>query len=629
MSLFAELKRRNVIRVALAYAAMAWLLIQVAETIFPVFGFGDAPVRAVVIVAAMGFFPSMALAWVFELTPAGLRRNRRVQENAESSIRRGSKWLDRTILMVLTLGLGYFAVDRFLFSPPRETAVSAPFSAPTQQYRSEGREEPLVDADSQRSIAVLAFADMSQNGDQEYLSDGIAEELLNLLARIPELRVISRSSAFSYKGKQVKLEQIARELNVAHVLEGSVRQSGNRVRITAQLIDARSDTHLWSQTYDRTLEDIFAIQDEIAAAVVEQLKVTLLGGTPSVADANADPEAYALVLQARQLALRGTAEGYEQSIDLYRQALAVQPGYAVAWVGLATNYSNQANKSLRQPGEGYALAREAAQRALSVQPNYAPALAHLGWIAMIYDNDLPLAARYLERALALEPSNLAIVGNSATLLYTLGRLEASIALDEYVVAHDPVNPTGHANLAEGYLSVGRYRQSISSYEMALRLSPNRIATHYFMGVALLLNGQPEAALLAMQQEGFEVLRLLGLAMVRSAMGEVDASDALLAELIASYEQDAAYNIAYVLAYRGESDRAFEWLAKAVLYADPGLTDIVGEPLFKSLHADPRWLPFLESIGNAPGQLNAISFRVTHAPAGTTHGGWKPAPAPLY
>ena len=209
MSLFAELKRRNVIRVALAYAAMAWLLIQVAETIFPVFGFGDAPVRAVVIVAAMGFFPSMALAWVFELTLPDCGETG-AQENAESSIRRGSKWLDRTILMVLTLGLGYFAVDRFLFSPPRETAVSAPFSAPTQQYRSEGREEPLVDADSQRSIAVLAFADMSQNGDQEYLSDGIAEELLNLLARIPELRVISRSSAFSYKGKQVKLEQIAR-----------------------------------------------------------------------------------------------------------------------------------------------------------------------------------------------------------------------------------------------------------------------------------------------------------------------------------------------------------------------------------------------------------------------------------
>jgi tetratricopeptide (TPR) repeat protein len=328
------------------------------------------------------------------------------------------------------------------------------------------------------------------------------------------------------------------------------------------------------------LDDIFAIQDEIAAAVVRQLKVSLLGAVPTLAET--DPEAYALALQARHLARQGTAEGYEQSIALYQQALAIYPDYTAAWDGLAANYSNQANKSLRDYAEGYMLAREVAGRALAIDPDFAPALARLGWIAMIYDSDLPLAARHLQRALELEPSNLGIIGNAATLLFTLGRLEASVALDEYTAAHDPVNPTGHGNLGRSYLAVGRWDEAIAAYRTTLRLSPDRIGVHYFIGVALLFKGEAEAALASMQQEEFEILRLLGLAMAHHALGEAVASDAALTELIGRYEKDAAYNIAHVLAWRDEADRAFEWLDKAKDYGDPGLADIVGEPLFGKL-----------------------------------------------
>jgi tetratricopeptide (TPR) repeat protein len=189
-------------------------------------------------------------------------------------------------------------------------------------------------------------------------------------------------------------------------------------------------------------------------------------------------------------------------------------------------------------------------------------------------------------------------------------VDESIALDEYVVVHDPVNPTGHSNLAEGYLAAGRWYEAIASYDAALRLSPDRIGAHYFKGVALLLKGDAAAALAAMEQEEFEVLRLIGQVMAHHALNENESSDSILADLIARYEQDAAYNIAYVMAYRGAADEAFAWLDKAVEFGDPGLSDIVNEPLFNTIHTDPRWLPFMESIGKAPAQLDSIPFEVT-------------------
>ena len=218
---------------------------------------------------------------------------------------------------------------------------------------------------------------MSDDASNEYLSDGISEELLNLLTKIPELRVISRTSAFSYKGKGIDLPTIAEQLKVAHVLEGSVRKAGNRVRITVQLIEARSDTHLWSETYERMLDDIFATQDEIAAKVVEQLKVTLLGDAPTVQ--TTDPEAYSLVLQARYLNHQGTPDALKKSIVLFEQALTIDPDYTAAWADLARMYTRQAGQGLRPIDDGYTLAREAASQALSLDPAYAPAHSSLAF----------------------------------------------------------------------------------------------------------------------------------------------------------------------------------------------------------------------------------------------------------
>jgi len=459
----------------------------------------------------------------------------------------------------------------------------------------------------EKSIAVLPFVNMSSDKEQEYFSDGISEELLNLLAKIPQLQVTARTSSFAFKGKEIGIPEIARTLHVAHVLEGSVRKAGNSVRITAQLVKAGTDTHLWSQTYDRKLDDIFAIQDEIAAHVVKQLKVTLLGAAPKVR--TTDPEAYALYLQAIQLGRQATAEAYKQSDALYRKVLAIDPRYAPAWDGLARNFLSEAGQGLLSNNEGFAQSREAATEALAIDPDYAPAVGRLGYVAMFGDNDLA-AAQHFARALALDPSDLNILGNSATLLGSLGRLDEALALEEAIVRRDPVNVTALYNLGIHQRMAGRLDAAIASFRTLLSFAPGRGGAHSDIGNALLLKGNAQEALAEIEQETREVWKMIGLPLAYHALGRKSDSDAALAALSAKYEKDAPYNIASVYAYRGEAGKSFEWLNKAVEYGDPGLGEIVTENLFDNIHGDPRWLPFLRNLGKAPEQLAKIEFKVT-------------------
>src|SRR5436190_2115815 len=460
----------------------------------------------------------------------------------------------------------------------------------------------------EKSIAVLPFVNMSEDKSNEYFSDGISEELLNLLAKIPQLQVTARTSSFAFKGKEVAIPEIARTLHVTNVLEGSVRKAGNSVRITAQLIKAGTDTHLWSQTYDRKLDDIFAIQDEIAADVVKQLKVTLLGAAPKARAT--DPEAYALYLQAVQLGRQFTAEPFQQSDALYRKVLAIDPRYAPAWYGLDRNVGNETGQGLLPGKEGFAQAREAAVRALAIDPDYAPAHAQLGWIAMYGDSDLVGAAQHLERALALDPADLRVLTTSVTLLQSLGRLDEALALEEAAVRRDPVNVTTLFNLGYHQRMAGRLDAAISSFRTVLSMSPSNGGAHCQLGIALLLKGDAKGALAEIEEETSEIYKMIGLPLAYHALGRKADSDAALAALIAKYEKDGPSNIASVYAYRGEADQAFEWLDKAVEYGDGGLGEIVTDNLFDKIHADPRWLPFLRKTGKAPEQLAKIEFKVT-------------------
>ena len=602
----AELRRRNVLRVAGLYLAGTWLVVQVLGTVLPFF---DAPLwiaRTLTIVLAVGFVPALVLAWVFEWTPQGLRRDDAV---AAPAVPHAGRRIDRLIMVVLALAIGYFGFDKFVLAPQRQAAVA-------REARQEGRSDAIRAQFGDRSIAVLPFADMSAAHDQAYLSDGIAEELLNLLARVPQLRVISRSSAFVFRERKEAIPVIARKLDVGYILDGSIRKAGNRVRVTVQLIDGRSDTQVWNNTYDRPLDDIFAIQDEIGAAVVAQLKVRLLGkAMPRVVETTAAN--YDLYLKAMGIALQDK-DSYDRQIGMLRTVVATDPAYEPAWNALAIAYGSQASFALIDAEQGYRMSRDAAERALQLNPRSSQALTQLADIALRRDGDLPAAARYVQRALAGGTYNLNDLNIAEDVAKALGRMDEAVAIDEYIAARDPMQAIAHSQLGIAYQQAGRFDASIASSRTALEMEPGQPVTHFVIGTSLLFKGEAQAALVQMQAEPFEPFRLFGEAMTYHALGQAAKSDAVLAQIVSQYEKDAAYNIAYVEAWRGNVDQAFAWLDKAVEYRDSGLPMLLVEPLFKPLHADPRWTALLRRLGKSPGQLARIELRVDLPEVGGPH-----------
>jgi tetratricopeptide (TPR) repeat protein len=292
--------------------------------------------------------------------------------------------------------------------------------------------------------------------------------------------------------------------------------------------------------------------------------------------------------------------------------LQIDPRYAPAWHGLANNFRGEANIGLLPNSEGYVRGREAEEKALAIDPNYALAHTGLGYIAAT-NNDFVSAARHFERALALDPSDPDVLGNTGWFLKSLGRLQEALALDEAVVRRDPVNATSLYNLGYVQRVMGQFDAAIASNRSVLSLSPGYGSAHYQICVAMLLKGDAPAALAEIEQEKSELWRLIGLPMTYHALGRKTESDAALTTLVAKFEKDAPYNIAYIYAFRGDADKAFEWLDKAVQYQDPGLVDIVAENLFDNIHSDSRWLPFPRKLGRAPEQLARIQFKVTLPP----------------
>lgn len=607
MSFFAELKRRNVIKAAGAYVALGWLVVQATDTLAPALNLPDFTLPLVTWIGIVGFPFVLMFSWVYELTPEGIKRESEV-DRSQSITHVTSRRLDYLIIAMLAVAIGLFVLQ-YLRPPvaqvPTEAAASAATDVPP--LAASAPAPALPDA---KSIAVLPFVNMSSDPEQEYFSDGISEELLNLLAQLQDLKVIARTSSFAFKGKDVPIAEIAQTLNVAHVLEGSVRKAGKQLRITAQLIRAADSTHLWSQTWDRPLDDVFAVQDEIAGAVVAQLKIKLLGTAPTVKAV--DPEAYALWMQARQIARQSNAGAYEQALALLQQAVAIDPGYAAAWNAIATTYTNQGGNALRPIDEAYALAREAVARALAADPDLAQAHANLGWIAMRHDGDLAAAARHFERALELAPAEAAIQGNASTVLQALGRIEEVIAIRTFLVARDPMNPQLRANLGVVYASAGRDDEAIDSYRAALRLAPGYLGMHGAIAAALARQGQFEQALVEAKQEASELRRLTALTAIYHLMGRESEVDATLSELRQKFQGRANLTHAAVYSARNEVDRAFEWLDKAKAQRDPGLyglTRAESIPEWDNARKDPRWQALLREIGRAPEQLAAIEFEV--------------------
>jgi len=606
LSLFEELKRRNVFRVAVGYIVSCWLLVQVADIVLENIAAPGWVMQTIMLVMALGFPVVVFFSWAYEVTPEGIKRESEIDRSQSITHVTGRK-LSRAITTVLVIALAFLAIDKFVLSAGREkAAIESAVEEATSQVLSEkvATEEALAEPD--KSIAVLPFINMSDDASNEFFSEGLSEELLNLLAKIPGLRVTSRSSAFSFKGKDFLIADIGRQLNVSNVLEGSVRKAGNQVRITAQLIKVDGDVHLWSETYDRSLDNIFAIQDEIATAVVTQLKLKLFGDMPTTHAT--DPKAYSLFLQARQLSNLLTPEGWQQSNVLYQQAISIDPDYAVAWAGLGRNYINLTGYNLLSPEEGYPKALEAANRALAIDPENAMAYSVLGWTAMMNDGELAVAAKYLERAMELEPTNISIIGHTADLVMRLGRLDEAITLAEYVAARDPVNPVNHLNLSGYYILAERLDEAIASSRIANSLSPGIGGAQYRLGEALLRKSEPEAALAAFEQEEDEEWRVKGTALALHDLERFTEYEEAFSELRERWGERWPVEIAHVYAWVGETDEVFAWLEKE--YETNGLGGVMVDNFFKNLHDDPRWLPLLEKAGVSVDQLKAIEFDVT-------------------
>ncbi len=469
MRLLAELKRRNVIRMAGLYLVGAWLITQVAGTVLPMFGAPEWVARTVVILLAIGFVPALFVSWMFELTPEGLKRDADIAPG-QSIAPQTARKMERSMLVLFALALAFFGFDKFYLAPQREAAA---ISVVREEVKAQTLAETRVSGE--KSIAVMPFVNMSSDKEQEYFSDGMTEEVLNALANVPNLAVTARTSVFSLKGQNKDVREIGKLLGVAYVLEGSVRKAGDELRITAQLIRADNGFHLWSETYDRKLENVFDLQAELAGAIAKALELPLgLGGDAAlVSERSADPEAYALYLQART-AYRARGDGVKKSIELYRAALERDPKFAPAWAGLASSlavlpwYVSVAERA--NAPQFMAEAEQAARQALALSPDLPQ--GHMA-LASVYTFQWrwALAEQSFKRALVLSPNDAELNYQYADWLSAVGRSEEALAAANKAVALDPLVPiflNGQANML---MWLGRVDEAIEVRQAAYALAP--------------------------------------------------------------------------------------------------------------------------------------------------------------
>jgi len=600
LSLIDELKRRNVFKAGAAYLALGWVVTQVTSTVAPLLHLPEWLGPVVVWIGVIGFPFVIMFSWIYELTPEGLKREREVDRSA-SITHVTSRRLDYIIIGLLVLAIGLFAFDRF--SPRKaDPVVASEAATPATKTVSAPSTEAASTAASDSSIAVLPFVDMSQAKDQDYFSDGLSEELLNLLAQVPQLRVIARTSSFAFKGKEVGVAEIAKTLNVANVLEGSVRKSGDTLRITAQLIRTADSSHLWSETYDRQVTDVFKVQDEIAAAVVTQLKIKLLPAQQVTSAHRTDiAEAHNQLLLGNQFYNRNSIEGYRFSVAAYQKAVALDPNYASAYAGLANAefYLADYAATPEEFAAGRQRALAAADKAIALAPDLADGYAMRALMRSALTWDWNGAEADFDKALALEPGNASMQRRYSLLLVSLGRVTESIAVTRKAIELDPLSSSAWNNLGAAYLiDPNQYREAREAIDRALAINPESSFAKFSLFTLELLEGRAQEALSTARTAG-EVWSQIGIAMAEHTLGHARESQAALDELIAKYAHDTAYQIAEVYAWRGEADKAFEWLERAYVQHDGGLGLIKTDPVLKPLWTDVRFAAMVKKMGLPP------------------------------
>ncbi|NNF39353.1 MAG: hypothetical protein HKN71_11850, partial [Gemmatimonadetes bacterium] len=503
----AEIKRRNMFRVAAWYLVSSWLVLQVGDVLFPAFGLGDSAIRYLLGALGVGFPLVLAFSWLFEITPEGLKREREV-DRSESITEVTGQRLNRLTIGALSVAVAFFMVDKFVWS-----------ASPSA--------DEVVD---DRSIAVLPFADMSENRDQEWFSDGVSEELLNLLARVPELRVIARTSSFQFKGQSLDVRAIADTLGVAHVLEGSVRRIGDALRITVRLSSGSDGSEIWSNQFDRSAEDVFRVQDEIASQVVDELRVSLLG---DVLDRPlpATTEVYDLFLEARHFADRRTEAGMTRAVGLLNRAIDLDPNFAPAWGQRGALWANLALVGL-MPSDS-ANARQSSDIAMArrLDPDDPLDLSRRAWTLGIVQWDWEAARTTMAEALRTGPNDPRVFGNGATLAAAYGEVDEAKRLAEVQLRLDPLNPLAHSGLAYAHYAQGEFAEAAEAWGSALTFAPADVFTSYRISNARLLAGDADGAFDAIEDIVDEQWGVAALPLIYHALGRAEESDAALAELI--------------------------------------------------------------------------------------------------
>ena len=589
-----ELKRRNVIRMAGLYLVSAWLLVQVGATLLPVF---DAPpwtMKALVVTLAVAFLPALALAWVFEFTPQGLKRDADVP-GSQSISPQTARTFDRAIVGVLALALGYFAFDKFVLAPRRDAALVA------QATRAGAADAAKAEAQREKSIAVLPLANASADANQQFFSDGLSENLIDVLSRVEGLRVIGRASSFQFRDSKEGAVAIGRKLGVAYLLSGSVQRADDKLRVRAEVVDTRNGAAFWTRQYDRENRDLFALQDQLAKSIADVLKVKLLRPAADVQTdrpPSGNLDAYNAYLRGRFFADLGSERDMRRAIDEMKAAIRLDPGYAMAWTALSRNWTTLAALSLSgdEARKAYAEALAASDKALALAPKLGEAHVARGWYLENAELDWAAASFEYQRALQLSPENLQTKFSAASMLALQGQLKEAVRLSHEAIQDDPMSPNWW-NWYSAYLSaLGRLDEAEAAIRKSLDLRPRGSSAWAQLAIIEIQRGDANAAIEAAGKEPEGVWRDIARAMALQVGKDRAAADAALGKLVADYGDVAAFQIAQVQALRGDDKAVFEWLERAHQTHDPGIGNTLIDPLLMRYKHDPRLAAFCTKVG---------------------------------
>lgn len=568
-SFFSELKRRNVYKVAIAYIVGGWALSQGIAQVLPVFDVPNWAIRALVLVIVLGFPVALACAWLFEMTPEGLKRTEDVDPAKPHSVH--GPWI-YIVLISAAVSVSLFFLGRY--SAPRPNKMSA-----------------------KKSVAVLPLLNESGNPQDEYFSDGLSEELIAALGQIKGLKVIGRSSSFRFKDRKEEPKVIGEKLGVNTLLEGTVRKQGDRVRIVAALVNAGDGITLWTRTFDRELKDIFALQQEIADAVADSLKVALLGaGAASMqAAAPSNAEAHNAYLQAHFHLLRRNVEGYRKAITYFDEAIRLDPNYALAYAERAEAETLLGDLTGERPIT-YPKALSDAERAVALAPSLAEAHAALGWVRFFVEWKFADGLNELQRAKDIAPANPTANDLLGRVIVYVGRFNEAERQVRYGAEIDPLSVSAYFNLARVLFNAGKLDESEAAGRKVVELQPTASSSHRFQTLVEVERHDGAAALREAQQEPDENFHRFELALAHYLLGNQKEADSFLADLIARAHDRLAYQIAEVYAVRGEADKAFEWLQTAFDQHDGGMLSLMVDPLLRNLRGDPRYKDLVSKLG---------------------------------